>query len=145
MKLRQLTGRQWALGLAALAVGLGAWLVWRFTGPVQVTLAATLVDVPFEVQIIPEAVWAQPGEVISVTYRIRNTALSPLEALGRLDIEPASAGDQVKIYLTQCSGLNAYQASVPIDYNVVFRVQPAGWFGQQALTIRHTFTRANTR
>jgi cytochrome c oxidase assembly protein Cox11 len=139
--------RLWiAIGVIVLAVlALASWLVWRFTGPVEVRPAATVEELPFEVEMIPPVVWARPGEVISVTYRIRNTSPLPLEALGRVDVEPSSASGQVKIFLTQCTGLNAFQATVPMDYQVVFRVQPAGLFGSSRVVIRHTFTRANLR
>lgn len=134
--------RRWAALLVLLLALIGAWRMW---GPVYVSLAYTVTDLPFEVQTFPAGLWVRPGEVLNVTYRIRNTDILPLEALGRVDVEPGWANDQVQIFLTQCSGLNAFQASYPMDYQVVFRVEPAGWFGSSWVTIRHSFTRANLR
>ena len=83
--------------------------------------------------------------MISVTFRIRNNDIMPLEAYGRLFVEPASANDQVRVYITQCGGLNAFQNSYASDYLVLFRVQPAGLTGQQQITLHHTFTRVVDR
>ncbi len=122
-----------------------AWFGWRFFGPVTVYLTYSLYDLPFTVETIPPVISARPGETVSVIYRIKNTTMTPIDATGTLKIEPASATDQVKVFLTQCSGLNAYQANLPQEYQVVFRVQPAGMSGEQQVTIRHEFRRVGTR
>lgn len=137
---------------AALWYGLGAillvvivaagWLAWRFLAPVEVHLTSNVNDLPFEVQVIPPVVQAHPGEMVNVVYRIHNKNLTPLEAFGKIQIEPSDAADQIKIYLTQCGGLNTFQNSVSADYQVYFRVQPAGLTGAQAITVDHIFTRA---
>lgn len=121
------------------------WFGWRFLGPVEVRIESTLVDLPFTVETIPSVVNARAGETVKVLYRIRNNAMTPVNAFGTLEIEPASASAQVKVYVTQCSGLNAYQANFPQEYEVVFRVlEPAGFGGAQQVTIRHTFKRAGS-
>ena len=106
-------------------------------------LAITAHDLPFVVEMIPPVVAARPGEVISVTYRIRNTDLTPVEAFGRVEVEPASARGQIQVFLTQCSGLNAFQKNQVADYQVLFRVKPAGLAGASRLVLRHVFTRAH--
>lgn len=120
-------------------------LYWRFNGPVLVNVASTVTDLPFEVEVTPAWVWARPGEMIEVIYRVRNNALLPTEVFGRVDIEPGGAAEQVQVFLTQCSGLNTIENKAPQDYQVLFRVQPAGWMGHQFLTVRHTFVRVVTR
>jgi len=129
--------------LAALAgVGLGGWVYWRETAPVEVRLVAAVDNLPFTVETIPPVVEARPGQMISVTFRIRNNAVMPIAAYGRLNVVPAAAQDQIRIYLTQCGGLNTFQNSYAADYQVLFRVQPAGLTGQQQITLLHTFTPA---
>jgi hypothetical protein len=143
--IKQIGFWRWALvGIASLL--LGGLIYWRLAGPVLVVLQVNLdPTLPFEVQITPAMVWARPGEVISAVYTIRNNDIIPLEAFGRLNIEPASANDQIQIFVTQCSGLNAFQNSYPQDYNVVFRVQPAGLLGNSVIFLQHEFDRAVTR
>jgi cytochrome c oxidase assembly protein Cox11 len=145
-------GKQRARGLvvvgavvALAGVVAGAWLLWRFTAPVRVTLAGSAPDLPLQIEIIPPEITARPGEVISVTYRIRNTELLPVSAFGRLEFDPPQAEDQVQIFLTQCGGLNTFQNGQAIDLAVVFRVQPAGLTGARALTLRHAFDRASPK
>jgi cytochrome c oxidase assembly protein Cox11 len=130
-------------GLAILAFG--GWVYWRYTAPVEVHLSYSVGDLPFTVQTIPPVIMATPGQMISVTFRIRNEDILPLEAYGKLFVEPESATDQVKVYITQCGGLNAFQNSYASDYLVLFRVQPAGLTGQQEITLHHTFTRVVDR
>jgi hypothetical protein len=131
--------------IGVLVLGLAGLLAWRWVGPVRVQFVATLADLPFEAEVIPAVVWAQPGEVVSVTYRIRNNDLTPLEAYGKHILEPTGAKDQVEVFLTQCSGLNTFQNSVTSDYLVMVRVASAGWFGASQITLRHEFTRVVTR
>ncbi len=128
------------IGLVGL--GLAGWVYWRYTAPIEVRLLASVGDLPFTVETIPPVIEARPGEVISVTFRIRNNDIIPLEAYGKLLVEPPSAQDQVKVYITQCGGLNAFENSYAANYLVLFRVQPAGLTGQQVITLHHTFTRA---
>ena len=135
----------WLIGIAVLLLIVGAWLAWRYFGPVEVRLASTLHNLPFTVETIPPVVYARPGETVSVVYRIRNNDMTPIDATGSVEVEPASAGDQLKIFLTQCSGLNSYQNRIPQEYQVVFRVQAAGLTGAQQITLRHVFRRAGTR
>jgi hypothetical protein len=77
--------------------------------------------------------------------RIRNEARSPLEAYGAITIEPKSAVDQIEIFLSQCGGINTYQSTGAEDYDVMFRVQPAGLTGSARLVLKHTFTPATIR
>jgi cytochrome c oxidase assembly protein Cox11 len=128
--------------LLAVAAG-GAWLLWRQVAPVRVTLAAAAPGLPLEFEITPAVVSARPGEVISVTYRVRNAELLPVAAFGRLEFDPPQAEEQVQVFLTQCGGLNTFQHGQVTDLGVVFRVQPAGLTGASALTLRHAFERAS--
>lgn len=129
--------------LAAIIICVaGVWIVWRYTAPVEVRLAANVSDLPFEVETIPPVVVARPGEMIPVVYRIRNADILPLAAFGEVLIEPGTSTDQIEIFLTQCGGLNTFQNGFPEDYEVLFRVQPAGLFGSPQLTLWHVFTRA---
>lgn len=134
-----------ALIVVVVAV-LGAVLYWRFTGSIEVRIAAVLHDdLPFDAETIPPVVWAKPGEMVKVIYRIRNRDVRPLEAFGRYEISPAAATDQIQVFLTQCGGLNTFQKSVPSDYEVLFRVRPAGLFGSSQLTLLHVFDKATPR
>lgn len=133
----------WLAAALLLVLVAGAWLAWRYVAPVTVTLTADAAGLPLEIDIFPAEVVARPGDVISVTYRIRNTAITPYSAFGRLDVVPVSASDQVQVFFTQCGGLNTYQASQAIDLAVVFRVQPAGLTGQRTVILRHTFEAAS--
>ena len=129
-----------ALGLAALG-----WVYWRYTAPVEVRVDSTVADLPFEVETIPPVVQARPGEVIKVLYRIRNTDLMPIAAFGRVEIEPLGADGQIQIFLTKCGGLNTFQNGYAEDYEVIFRVQPAGLTGASRLTLQHIFTPATPK
>jgi cytochrome c oxidase assembly protein Cox11 len=120
-----------------------AWLGWRFWGPVEVRLEASAPDLPFTIEMLPPVVLARPGEVVSVTYRIRNNAVTPVAAYGTLAVLPAEATGQVQLFLTECGGLNTYQNSLAQDYAVVFRVRPAGLAGTQQVVIRHEFIPAS--
>jgi cytochrome c oxidase assembly protein Cox11 len=136
------------LGLAMLAAALaaGGWLAWRYAAPVEVRLAATVDEaLPFEVEMLPPVVRARPGEMVSVVYRIRNTEILPLEAYGAITIEPAGAAEQIEVFLSQCGGLNTFESSRAENYQVLFRVQPAGLSGARVITLRHTFDKASPR
>jgi cytochrome c oxidase assembly protein Cox11 len=133
---------KWVLLVGAMAAVCGAWVFWRYTSPVQVRLASSIEDLPFDVEAIPQLVEARPGEMVTVVYRIRNNDIEPLEAFGSLEIDPPSASQQIHVFLTQCGGLNTYEHSYTQDYQVFFRVQPAGLTGAQQITLRHKFTRA---
>jgi cytochrome c oxidase assembly protein Cox11 len=133
-----------ALVLAAVAVTVIAsvWVVWRFYGPVEVRIVGQAANVPFTIETIPSVVYARPGEVVSVIYRIRNTQLMPVTAIGRIEVSPQGAADQMQIFLTQCAGVNTFQAAYSQDYQVMFRVAPAGLSGAQQISLYHIFTRA---
>jgi cytochrome c oxidase assembly protein Cox11 len=144
-RIQQLLVRHWLLvGLVLLFVAGVAY--WRFNGPVVVHLTADVdPSLPFDVQIEPEWVVARPGEMINAVYRIHNQSITPLEAFGRLTIEPGSANEQLRVFLTQCSGLNTFQNNYPEDYDVVFRVAPAGFNGSSYIVLHHEFARATMR
>ncbi len=137
--------KTWAVVLAAIVVTAAGVIIWRFTAPVEVRIEASVVDLPFVVETFPPVVYARPGEMVKVVYRIHNNNISPLEALGQVEIEPGSASDQIQLFISQCIGLNAFQNNYPQDFEVVFRVQPAGFTGQQQITLRHIFARATLR
>jgi cytochrome c oxidase assembly protein Cox11 len=144
-RIQQLLVRHWVVAGFALLLA-GGLAYWRFNGPVLVHLTANIdPTLPFEVQIEPEWVMARPGEVINAVYRIHNQSVTPLEAFGRLTIEPGSANEQLKVFLTQCSGLNTFQNVYPEEYDVVFRVAPAGITGSSFIMLHHEFVRATMR
>lgn len=137
-----MTRLKWLGGLVGVVL-IGAFLIWRYTAPVEVRIEAIIHDdLPFEAETIPAVVLARPGEMVKVIYRIRNLAQSPVEALGQVEIAPASATDQLQVFLSQCGGQNTFQANVPNDYEVVFRVQPAGLLGSASIALRHVFDKA---
>ncbi len=143
---RRLARGLWAAGLAAVALlAAGAWVWWRFTAPVQVTFTADIGDLPFAVEIIPPVINVRPGELVSITYRIRNNDLTPISAFGRLELGPKAAETQLYIYITQCGGLNTYQNAYVDDYDVVFRVEPAGLWGTSRIVVNHVFTRSSPK
>ncbi len=132
----------WLWLLAGLVgVSLSAFVLYRrFTGPVTVRLETALdPSLPFAVEMIPPTMEVQPGEVVNVIYRVHNTSATAQQAVGRVEIAPGSAVDQIHVYLTECGGLNTYAPDKQADYYVTFKVEPAGVFGADALTIRHVF------
>jgi hypothetical protein len=136
---------RWAWVSVAVLLAAGG-VYWRAAGPVVVMLKADVdPSLPFDVQIFPSVVLARPGDVVKVVYRIHNNDIIPLEAYGKLRLEPESASQQVQVFLTQCVGLNAFQNAYPQDYNVVFRVQAAGLTGSSWVVIHHEFVRAVDR
>jgi cytochrome c oxidase assembly protein Cox11 len=133
------------LTLAVIALAAIGFVIYRFTAPVRVEIVGVADGVPFTIETIPASVVARPGEMVKVTYRITNDALSPLEAYGTITVEPQRATDQMQIFLSQCGGINTYQSTGPEDYGVMFRVQPAGLSGSSRLVLKHTFTPATLR
>ena len=133
------------LTIAVIAIAVIGFVVYRYTAPVRVEIVGVADGVPFTIETIPASVMARPGEMVKVTYRISNEALSPLEAYGTITIEPKAATDQMQIFLSQCGGINTYQSTGPEDYGVMFRVQPAGLTGSSRLVLKHTFTPATMR
>jgi cytochrome c oxidase assembly protein Cox11 len=131
--------------IAVIAIAVIGFLVYRYTAPVRVEIVGVAEGVPFTIETMPASVTARPGEMVKVTYRITNDALSPLEAYGTITIEPKGATDQMEIFLSQCGGINTYQSTGPEDYGVMFRVQPAGLTGSSRLVLKHTFTPATLR
>ena len=140
--------RKW-WAAAAMAVGVlllaGLWVAWRYTAPVKVEFVADIGDLPFTVEAIPPVVYVRPGEIVSITYRIRNNDITPISAFGRLTFTPGGAEEQMYIYITQCGGLNTYQNAYVDDYDVVFKVEPAGLLGSGHVVVEHVFTRSSPR
>jgi cytochrome c oxidase assembly protein Cox11 len=132
----------WGIGLAVVVVLIGAigFIAYRYLAPVQVDIVGEADGVPFTIATIPRTVLARPGEMVQVVYRIQNNDLMPVSAYGAITIGPAKAQDQIEVFLSQCGGINTYQNSVADDYNVMFRVQPAGLTGSSHLVLKHTFT-----
>jgi hypothetical protein len=130
--------------LAVLISGAaGGWLIWRNTAPVEVHIVAEMRDdLPFDAETIPAVVQARPGEMIRVVYRIHNRDVQPIAAFGQYEVSPAAASYQMQVYLSGCGGLNTFENKSPADYEVMFRVQPAGLTGSSQLALRHVFTRA---
>lgn len=140
-----MSGRRFIPFVFLFIIGLGGWLVWRFTSPVQVDIASTVVGLPFDIETVPATVSAKPGEMVRVLYRVRNNSLTGLEAYATITIEPEGSTDQLEVFLSQCTGLNTFQNSYIEEYEVMFRVEPAGLLGSQHLVLRHTFESANAR
>lgn len=133
----------WGAALVFGLVAAGFWLNARFTGPVRVQLETQLAaGLPLEVEMIPPAIDVQPGEIVNVIYRVRNAGAEDQAAVGRVELLPGSAIDQVRVYLTECGGLNSYAAGSTNDYYVTFRVEAAGLSGASTVTLRHVFERS---
>jgi cytochrome c oxidase assembly protein Cox11 len=137
--------RRWLLLLFLLLSGFTGWLGWRYTSPVTVEISSTVLNLPFEVETIPAVVEAKPGEMVRVIYRVTNNSLTGLEAYATITIEPGQASEQLEVFLSQCTGLNTFQNNRPEEYEVLFRVEPAGLTGSQHLVLRHTFEAATAR
>ncbi len=139
--------RRWLIGLfiTAMIASSTGWLIWRFTSPVTVEIASTVIGLPFEVETIPSIVTVKPGEMVQVYYRIRNNSLTGLEAYATITVEPGQAVDQMEVFVSQCTGLNTFQSNYTDVYEVMFRVEPAGFSGEQHLVLRHTFEAATMR
>ena len=137
----------WGIGLVIGVVLIGAigFIAYRYLAPVQVDIVGEADGVPFTIATIPRTVLARPGEMVQVVYRIQNNDLMPVSAYGAITIGPAKAQDQIEVFLSQCGGINTYQNSVADDYNVMFRVQPAGLGGSSHLVLKHTFTPSTPR
>ncbi|CAG0936258.1 hypothetical protein TFLX_05126 [Thermoflexales bacterium] len=139
------TGLWIGLAIGVVLIAVSGLVAYRYLAPVRVEIVGLADGVPFTIETLPRTVLARPGEMIKVTYRIRNEARSPLEAYGAITIEPKSAVDQIEIFLSQCGGINTYQSTGAEDYDVMFRVQPAGLTGSARLVLKHTFTPATIR
>ena len=133
------------LAIASVAVIVIGFVAYRYLAPVRVEVVGVADGVPFTIETIPHSVMARPGEMVKVIYRIQNNDLMPMSAYGAITIEPASATDQMQVFLSQCGGINTYQNSVADDYGVMFRVQPAGLGGSARLVLKHTFTPSTPR
>ena len=135
--------RKWLwIGIAVAIVLIGAigLVAYRYFAPVRVDIVAEADGVPFTIETIPHTVMARPGEMIKVVYRIQNNEIMPISAYGAITIGPAQAKDQMQVFLSQCGGINTYQNNRADDYNVMFRVEPAGLTGSSHLVLKHTFT-----
>jgi len=125
---------------AVIVIAVIGFVAYRYLAPVQVEIVGVADGVPFTIETIPHTVIARPGEMVKVTYRIRNNEISPISAYGAITIGPAAAKDQMEVFLSQCGGINTYQNNRADDYDVMFRVQPAGLSGSSQLVLKHTFT-----
>ena len=139
------TGLWIGLTIAVIAIAVIGFVVYRFTALVRVDIVGVADGVPFTVETIPHTVLARPGEMVKVVYRIQNNDIMPISAYGTITISPAKAQDQMEVFLSQCGGINTYQNSAADDYNVMFRVQPAGLSGSSHLVLKHTFTPSTPR
>ena len=125
---------------AVIVIAVIGFVAYRYLAPVQVEIVGVADGVPFTIETIPHTVMARPGEMVKVTYRIRNNEISPISAYGAITVGPAAAKDQMEVFLSQCGGINTYQNNRADDYDVMFRVQPAGLSGSSQLVLKHTFT-----
>jgi cytochrome c oxidase assembly protein Cox11 len=130
----------WIVIAAVVVVAVIGFVAYRFLAPVRVEIVGMADGVPFTIETIPPTVMARPGEMVKVIYRIRNNEIMPISAYGAITIGPAAAKDQMEVFLSQCGGINTYQNNSADDYNVMFRVQPAGLSGSSQLVLKHTFT-----
>ena len=126
--------------IAIVLIAVIGLVAYRYLAPVQVDIVGEADGVPFTIETIPHMVMARPGEMVQVVYRIQNNELTPVSAYGAITVGPAKAQNQMEVFLSQCGGINTYQNSVADDYNVMFRVQPAGLTGSSHLVLKHTFT-----
>jgi len=126
--------------VAVVVIAAIGFVAYRYLAPVQVEIVGVADGVPFTIETIPHTVMARPGEMVKVTYRIRNNEISPISAYGAITVGPAAAKDQMEVFLSQCGGINTYQNNRADDYDVMFRVQPAGLSGSSQLVLKHTFT-----
>ena len=133
------------LAIAGVLLVVAGFVAYRFLAPVRVEVVGVDDGVPFTIETIPSSVMARPGEMVEVIYRIQNNNLTPVAAYGEITVEPRSGAKQIEVFLSQCSGINTYQNSVADDYNVMFRVQPAGLGGSSHLVLKHTFTPSTPR
>lgn len=140
-----MVNKRWLFLVLVFIIGASIWLIWRFTSPVTVEITSTVLNLPFTVETYPSVVEAKPGEMIRVIYRIKNESLTGLEAYATITVEPDRNTDQLEVFLSQCTGLNTFQNSYPEEYEVLFRVEPAGLLGSQHLVLRHTFESATMR
>ncbi|NJN54294.1 MAG: hypothetical protein HC804_05765 [Anaerolineae bacterium] len=141
--INQLQRWKWvSLVVILLLIMVAGGILWRFTAPIEVRIVADAEGLPLEIETIPPVIHARPGEMVRVVYRIHNTDISPVFAYGDVQIEPTSDINQMEIFLTSCAGLVTYQQSYAEDFEVLFRVQPAGLTGTQTMTLRHVFTNA---
>lgn len=116
------------------------FVAYRYLAPVRVDIVGVADGVPFTIETIPSSVLAQPGEMVQVVYRIQNNNIMPMSAYGTITVGPARNQNQMEVFLSQCGGINTYQNTGPENYNVMFRVQPAGLTGSAHLVLKHTFT-----
>ncbi len=126
--------------IAVVLIGMIGFAVYQYIAPVQVDVVGVADGVPFTIETVPSTVMARPGEMVKVVYRIRNNDIMPISAYGAITIGPAAFQDQMQVFLSQCGGINIYQNQSADDYNVMFRVQPAGLTGSAHLVLKHTFT-----
>jgi cytochrome c oxidase assembly protein Cox11 len=131
--------------IAVVLIGAIGFVAYRYLAPVRVDIVGEADGVPFTIETIPPTVLARPGEMVQVVYRIQNNELMPISAYGAITIGPAKAQDQIEVFLSQCGGINTYQNSSADNYNVMFRVQPAGLSGSSHLVLKHTFTPSTPR
>ncbi len=128
------------LAVAVMLIAIVGFVAYLYLAPVRVDIVGEADGVPFTIETIPHTVMARPGEMVKVVYRIQNNDLMPVSAYGAITIGPAKAQDQIQVFLSQCGGINTYQNNSADDYNVMFRVQPAGLGGFSHLVLKHTFT-----
>ena len=128
------------LAIAIVVIAVIGFAAYRYLAPVRVDIVGVADGVPFTIETIPQTVMARPGETVKVIYRIQNNDLTPVSAYGAITIGPATAQHQIEVFLSQCGGINTYQNNIADDYNVMFRVQPAGLSGSSHLVLKHTFT-----
>ncbi len=133
------------LAIAVVLIAAIGLVAYRYLAPVRVEIVDVADGMPFTIETIPHTVMARPGEMVKVIYRIQNNDLMPVSAYGDITIAPASAVDQMQVFLSQCGGINTYQNSVVDDYSVMFRVEPAGLSGSSYLVLKHTFTLSTPR
>lgn len=135
--------RKWGAVATLLCLAAVSVIVWRFTAPVKVNIVAEMNAVPLAVETIPPVIRARPGAMVRVVYRIRNTDASPVVGHGKLEIEPVADSGQMQVFRTACAGLITYQPNQTEDYEVLFRVQAAGFGGTRQMTLRHVFVQAS--
>ena len=126
--------------IAIVLIGAIGLVAYRYLAPVQVEIVGEADGVPFTIETIPHTVMARPGEMVQVTYRIQNNEISPVSAYGAITVGPAEATESDGSLLEPVRRHQYLSKQRADDYNVMFRVQPAGLSGSSHLVLKHTFT-----
>lgn len=132
-------------GFAALVIALtvlAGWAYWRFTAPIEVRLTSEVIGAPLDVEPVPAVLWAKPHKMQRVVFRVHNPGRTTRRLSGRVDLAPAAAEAQVKIFAMQCGDYTEVEPGAGDEFAVVFNVKAAGLTGVRHITLQHVFAPA---